>query len=142
MRKTVQQNRRYSGERERERERFTNGLISIGDGSRYEWGQVWYKRGTVTSVEHQSSNPRNSSNHEGIHGESNLSRLFVGLFPSTSSSCYRIVLDSVYLSTIACSFLRSFISCFLYSFLHFFFSFFPFFEILHWHGRLRIVNIS
>ncbi|CAD1475241.1 unnamed protein product, partial [Heterotrigona itama] len=55
-------------EREKERKRFTNGLISIGDGSRYEWGQGWYKRGTVTSVEHQSSNPRNSSNHEGIHG--------------------------------------------------------------------------
>lgn len=72
------------GNRERDSPR---GLISIGDGSRCEWGQGWYKRGPVASVEHQSSNPRNSSNHEGIHGELNLSHLLTDLFLSTSSSC-------------------------------------------------------
>lgn len=107
--------------RKRERDSPT-GLISIGDGSRYEWGQGWYKRGTVTSVEHQSSNPRNSSNHEGIHGESNLSRLFVGHFRSTSSFCYRPpstfwTVSICWLSPIPFPlFLHSFISCFLYSF--------------------------
>lgn len=45
-------------EKEGARERDSqHGLISIGDGSRCEWGQGWYKRGSVASAEHQSSNP-------------------------------------------------------------------------------------